>query len=315
MQRGAVAGDDEEHVVDPDADADHRGHLRREVGHLEHVGQQRDEAQADAEADDRDEDRQAHGQQRAEADEQDQRRHQEADALGAELGLLGTAEREAGQLDLQVRAIDLLAQGDERLRVRVLVVGDGLVEAKRAVGDGAPRRDLAGALRRERRDHRAHVGLLAELVEDVADRRLHGRVVDGLALLRLEHDVDVVAGRAANPLFEQVLRLLGVRAGRGEREVVVATEGARAEDGGDQQDDPQQQHPSPAAVGPVGETDEQRRAGRRGAPGRRHSHRMGSSGRCFGSREYGRRGGTGLIGGRGREGGPGRAPLSNGGGG
>ena len=150
VQRGAVAGDDEEHVVDPDADADHRGHLRREVGHLEQVGQERDQAQADAEADDRDEDRQAHGQQRAEADEQDQRRNQEADALGAELGLLGTVERETGQLDLEVRPIELPAQCDERLGVGFLVVGDGLVEAKRAVGDGALRRDLPGALRRER---------------------------------------------------------------------------------------------------------------------------------------------------------------------
>ena len=32
VQRGAAAGDDEEHVVDADADADHRGHLGAKSG-------------------------------------------------------------------------------------------------------------------------------------------------------------------------------------------------------------------------------------------------------------------------------------------
>ena len=123
--------------------------------------------------------------------------------------------------------------------------------------------------------------LPAELAEGVNDRRLHGGVVDGPALPRLEDDVDVVSGPGAEAALEEVLRLLGVRAGRAEREVVVATEGARREDRGDEERDPQHQHPSPAAVRPVGETHEQCRAGRGGArTGRRRlgTHRIGSSG-------------------------------------
>ena len=107
---------------------------------------QRHETQADAEADDRDQDRQAHRQQRPEADEQDERGDQQADALGAERGLLGAFNGEARQLDPQVGTIGLHAEREQLLAVARLVVGHGLVEPQRAVGDRAPLGDLARAL-------------------------------------------------------------------------------------------------------------------------------------------------------------------------
>ena len=267
MQRGAVAGDDEQHVVDAHSDADHRGDLRSEVGHLEEVRRQRHEAQTDAQADDRNEDREAHGQQRPEADEQDERRDQQTDALGAEGALFCALNREAGELHLHLGAIGFLAQGEKLLGVTRLVVGHGLIESHRPVRDRAPLRDLARAFGRERRHHRADVRLLRELVERGGDRRAYRGVVDRLALMRLEDDIDVVSGPTRETALQQVLRLLRVGARRLEREVVVAAERARGAGRTDEQHDPQQQHAAPAAVRPVGQAREQGRVG-----GVRHVH-------------------------------------------
>ena len=78
MQRLAVSGDDEEGVVDPDADADHRGDLRREVRRAEDVGQHTDARGRDADADERGHDRKSHGDQRTEGDQQHDDRGEDA---------------------------------------------------------------------------------------------------------------------------------------------------------------------------------------------------------------------------------------------
>ena len=49
----AEAGEDEERVVDADAEADHRRQLRRELGGVEDVGAEGDQAEADAEREQR----------------------------------------------------------------------------------------------------------------------------------------------------------------------------------------------------------------------------------------------------------------------
>ena len=75
----AEAGEDEERVVDADAEADHRRQLRRELGRVEDVGAERDQAEPDAEREQRGEDRQAHRHHRAEGQQQDHDRRQQAD--------------------------------------------------------------------------------------------------------------------------------------------------------------------------------------------------------------------------------------------
>ena len=55
LQRRAEAGDDQQRVVDADADPDQAGHRRRPVGNVDDVGEQDDQAaRGDAEADQRD---------------------------------------------------------------------------------------------------------------------------------------------------------------------------------------------------------------------------------------------------------------------
>ena len=78
----AVAGDDEQRVVDADAEADHQADERREVGDLHEVAGQDHERATEADAEQRDADRQAHGQHRAERDDQDDDGERQTEQLG-----------------------------------------------------------------------------------------------------------------------------------------------------------------------------------------------------------------------------------------
>ena len=101
----AKAREDEQRVVDADAEADHRGELGGEVGRVDHVREQGDRAEAGAQAEQRGDDRQAHRDQRAEGQQQHDDRRQQPDRRGdAEAGLLGRLDRLAAELDLQARA-------------------------------------------------------------------------------------------------------------------------------------------------------------------------------------------------------------------
>ena len=103
VHRGAEAGEHQQRVVDPDADPDQPGHGGRPVGHVDDVGQQRDQAAGgDAEPDQGDRERQAGGDDRAERDQQHDRGAEEPDALGAGLRLRGV-DRIAAELDLRGR--------------------------------------------------------------------------------------------------------------------------------------------------------------------------------------------------------------------
>ena len=100
----AEAREDEQRVVDPDAEPDHRGELGGEVGRVDDVREQRDHAEAGAEAEQRGDDRQAHRDQRAERQQQHDDRREQPDGRGdAEAGLLGRLDRLAAELDLQAR--------------------------------------------------------------------------------------------------------------------------------------------------------------------------------------------------------------------
>ena len=112
----AVPGDDEQGVVDADAEADHGAEDERELGDVQEGGQDADGGGTDEDAQQRGDDREAHGHHGAEGDEQHDDGDGDADQLAARrvLGQLGEG---AGELDLRRR----------RRRARV-GDGDGVVE-------------------------------------------------------------------------------------------------------------------------------------------------------------------------------------------
>ncbi len=77
----AIAGDDEQRVVDTDPEPDHRGHLRREVRHVLEPAEQGGQRDCGAEAEQRGADRQAHGDHRTERDQQNDHRGEETEQL------------------------------------------------------------------------------------------------------------------------------------------------------------------------------------------------------------------------------------------
>ena len=98
----AVTGDDEQRVVDADAEPDHRGDRGGDLGDVEEVGEHRDRREADEQSDERGADRHAHRDDRAERDQQHDHRGDEAVDLGAaEVGTLTGARDLAAELDLQ----------------------------------------------------------------------------------------------------------------------------------------------------------------------------------------------------------------------
>ena len=141
----AEAGDDEERVVDPDAEADHRRQDRGEVRGVEDVGAEGDEAEPDAEREQRGEDRQAHRDHRAEGDQQHYDRGEQADHEGAVSFFLAFRflDRAAAELDLEAAARCCLPRLDQPFRfvvfefVREDVELDGRV---RDLAVGADRR-------------------------------------------------------------------------------------------------------------------------------------------------------------------------------
>ncbi len=102
-----VAGDDEQCVVDADAEADHRRDHRRDHGRVDEVGHDADAAESDAQPEQGGHDRDRHRDQRTERDEQHDHRDGETDVLAAvDLDV----DQGAGELGL-----DAAFAGDARL--------------------------------------------------------------------------------------------------------------------------------------------------------------------------------------------------------
>ena len=79
---GAVPGHDEQRVVDPDRQADHRGQDRSGAVELQNTGEDGDDADADADADQRGDQRQTGRDERTEGDQQHHRGDDDTDHLG-----------------------------------------------------------------------------------------------------------------------------------------------------------------------------------------------------------------------------------------
>ena len=96
----AVAGDDQQGVVDADAEADHRRDRARPVGHVDDVGEQRAGGQSDTDTEQCGGERKAHRHERPERDQQDDRGDEQTWSFGTDAGGLGVVDRLTGELDL-----------------------------------------------------------------------------------------------------------------------------------------------------------------------------------------------------------------------
>ena len=183
-----VPSDDEQRVVDAHADPDHRRELRGEVGCRDGMADELDERDTDADAEERDEDRQAHREQRAERDEQDHDGGEDADEFGGtDPGIL--LEHAPAQRDL--RALDLLrgcvGQRADRVERRGRDIAGALVELHGCVGNSAVTRHLPRPRSRVRADDRAH----ARHLRHVGEERLHARPQRGIGHARRPREDDL----------------------------------------------------------------------------------------------------------------------------
>jgi hypothetical protein len=249
-QRGAEARQDEQRVVDADADPDQAGDRRRPVGDVDDVREQHDQpARRDAEAEEGDQQRQAGGDHRAEGDQQHDRGAEEPEALRAG-GLLRGVDRIAAELDLEAVAAVLLRSGDQLLATLLRDVPARDRQRERRGADlavlGDP--DFGG---------RGDVVDLLGLGEEGVDAFLRGGALSARGVL--PDDVDLLPGVAGEAVLGQLARGLGL----GARGVVVGVvfagqRGADADDH-DERGDPRQHHAAAAAIGDVCETGEMTR--------------------------------------------------------
>ena len=128
----AVAGDDEQRVVDPDAEPDHGHQLRAEAGIDQQMTDQGYHAVPDADADQRGDDRQAHRHHGPEGQEHDDDRSGDADAF-ARPGRRRHhgADRRPAERHLQARLRIGLGLVDHPLDVRRRDLGGDGVELDR----------------------------------------------------------------------------------------------------------------------------------------------------------------------------------------
>ena len=226
---------DEERVVDPDPEPDHRNEDRRDRVDLRHARENEQQQEGGHQGDDRERDRDQHRNERAEHDEEHDDRREQAQHLGGtlldgrELGVAVELHRHAGRLD---RLADGVLHRENRLPVLVL---DRLVELRLGVRDPAVVRERRVVERVT--DARQAGGSLRrlELVRletrnRLVDRGLSLGRVEALACRRREDDVENASLLRGELCLEEIGRLLGV--GPRNRELVLK----RATDGRDQHD-------------------------------------------------------------------------------
>ena len=151
------------------------------------------ERQRDAEAEQRGDQRQAHGHRGAEGDQQDDGRGDEPDALGADRGGLGQRRDRAADLDLQGVVAGGEDRFDQRLGLRRGELVVPLVERDLGVRRRAVLGDLAGALVGERAGHAHDVVAVGDVGEELLGPGPHvGRGDAGVG-------VDARSGRCRRP--------------------------------------------------------------------------------------------------------------------
>src|ERR687891_71001 len=238
-ERRAEAGEDQERVVDADADPEQSGNGRRPVGDVEHGRDHADQGGGDAEAEQRCEQRETGGNNRSEGDQQDEGGGDERDQLGRRALLL-----DAAHLDAQTASACRLGQLDQLGARRARHVPGGAVEREPSDRDRAVAGDLHGFGR-------------ADAVEALCalEEALHPRLDDRAAYAArgLPDDVEGVAGAALEALGQQRGGGSRLRARRQVVLVEVAGDARREHDDRGEHGDPGQQHAAAPPVGEVGQ--------------------------------------------------------------
>ncbi len=158
----AEAVEDQQRVVDPDAEGDHHRQGGGEARDVEHRGRREHDRHGHADAGERHDQRHAHRGQRAEHDDQDEDRHQHADALGCRLlRLLGDLDCLSAEVDLQPGVGGALGRVDHTLDVGLVEVACLLVERDRGEPDRAVLADRRPAPHRGRARRRRSAGCRA----------------------------------------------------------------------------------------------------------------------------------------------------------
>ncbi len=219
----AVPGDQEERVVDADAEPDHGRQLRRPRRDVDQVGHQLHRGDADDQAEQRHPDRQPHRDEGAERDQQDDHRDDDPRDLAEPGGCF--LERE-----------EQVAAGLQRQRRLVTQVGDGVLEVVQVGLLEVLDRRVLHAHERDvtvRRDAARRTQHVRELREGGLHRRQLRRSVR-----RFEHDVSGDPALVGLGLGEQLRSSVGVEAGRLEALLEIAPEGDGGGDDDEREDDP-----------------------------------------------------------------------------
>jgi hypothetical protein len=243
VERGPEAGQHQQGVVDPHADADQPGHHRGPLRYVEYAGQNADHRRGHAQTEQRHCQRQPHRHQRPERDQQHHHGAEQAEHLGGRPAL-GLADRPSCERHLEAGAARLLGVVDEPLSSVERHLRGRPVELQASHRDRAVARHLR-LLRG--RDSLEPLGLGDEAVHPLAHRRSGG------AAGRLPHHVDGL-GREPAEMGGHDLPC-GVRVRPGRRIVGAELAGDARRDGqnGHQQDEPAGQDETAAAVGERGE--------------------------------------------------------------
>ena len=231
--------------------------MRREVGHVHQLTGESDHPESDPEAEQGGHDRQAHRDERAEADEQDDYRRADAHGRGEpDRRPLRLLDRLAAELDLERRRArgpgcrDHVLDGRLRQHVGALVEGDRR-EADRAVTRD---RSRTGAVRA---DHGGHARHVRHAGEGRADRRALA-LIGQLAGACAEDDLIRISRLGREATLEEVDGTL--RAGAREREVAGGLRPYRVRDRVHpyRGRDPQQNDDAAMGHGPAGNSEHQR---------------------------------------------------------
>jgi hypothetical protein len=252
----AVAGDDQQRVVDADTEADHDPQERGEVGDRQHLAQQGDDRGSEADAEQCDTDGQAHGEDRAEGDDQDDDGERQPDGLG--LRLLELPEDEPAHLDAET--VDLGGVAEDRV-ADLAGPGELDVVGHLDVGVGDPAR--LGPLGRYLLRTLTAVGALdgRDVVElcRLLEQALHGGLDLGSfdALFGLEDDRPHHAGPlAAEVVVEDVEAGLGLDVGEVELVPERVTDRAGYGEPEDEHAHPKAQYELPTVMAPGAESGE-----------------------------------------------------------
>jgi hypothetical protein len=211
-----VAGDDEQGVVDADAQSDHAAEGGGDGGDVETVGCHPGDGESRAQAHESCHDGKRHGDRTAQRDHQHDHGSEQAQRFAAHVGCrLGLIADRPAQHGERACSPQRLRRCGEVLRTFFAHLGCGDVVLHLNVGHAAVLGQGESALSRERIDDAGHVGKRPGRRDRLCQRVGVGLVPQGRSVGSLDHQDPLVSGRGRETLRQPVGGRLAVRAGDG----------------------------------------------------------------------------------------------------